>query len=154
MYRIVLIALFATSLFGQTQPVPYSHKTHLSLGLKCSDCHKNPDPGEMMGFPAASYCMSCHQSVKADSPHIAKIASAAKEKKLIPWVRVYQIPGYVFFSHRAHTEAGASCETCHGPVRERDVIRKEVDISMGACMDCHRKNKASNACTYCHEERR
>jgi hypothetical protein len=107
----------------------------------------------MMGFPASSYCMSCHQTVKKESPHIAKIAASEKENKPLPWVRVYKIPSYVFFSHRAHVETGATCQTCHGPVAQRDVIVKEVDISMGACMDCHRKNKASNDCKYCHDDR-
>jgi hypothetical protein len=97
--------------------------------------------------------MACHATVKKDSPHIQKLAASAKEGNALEWVRVYQIPSYVFFSHRAHVEAGAKCETCHGPVAERDVITKEVDISMGACMDCHRKTKASNDCRFCHDER-
>lgn len=106
-----------------------------------------------MGFPAAAKCMSCHASVKKDSPHIQKVASFARDGREIPWARVYQIPSYVAFSHRAHKEAGAECQTCHGPVAERDVLWRETDISMGGCMDCHRKTKASNDCTYCHEPR-
>lgn len=40
----------ATLLYGQQQQlVPYSHKTHLAFGLKCNSCHKNADPGELMG---------------------------------------------------------------------------------------------------------
>jgi hypothetical protein len=148
-----LALLYAAVASAQTQPVPYSHKTHIAAGLQCKQCHKNPDPGEMMGFPSSSFCMGCHQSVKKESPHIQKIAASAKENKPLPWVRVYKIPSYVFFSHRAHAETGAACQTCHGPVAERDVITREVDISMGACMDCHRKNKASNDCKYCHDGR-
>src|SRR5688572_6577562 len=106
-------ALFGVFAAAQTQPVPYSHKTHLALGLKCNQCHKNPDPGEMMGFPASSFCMSCHASVKQESPHIAKIAASAKQGKPLPWVRVYKIPSYVYFSHRAHLQTGATCAGCH-----------------------------------------
>lgn len=152
MFRVVLLLLAAVTLIAQTQPVPYSHKTHLGLGLKCNDCHKNPDPGEMMGFPPVSFCMTCHVSVKADSPHIQKLAAAAKENKQLPWVRVYQIPTYVYWSHRTHTQAGATCESCHGPVPQRDIITKEVVHNMGTCMDCHRKNKASSDCSFCHEQ--
>ncbi len=133
------------------QPIPYSHKKHLAMGLKCKMCHTNPDPGEAMGFPQVATCMGCHRSVKTDSPHIRKLAKHAAEKTGPAWVRVYRIPTYVFFSHRAHTEAGAKCETCHGPVATRDVLWKETDISMGGCMDCHRRNKASVDCAYCHE---
>ena len=155
--------LLATGLLGQQQPpeqqpqpppqpVPYSHKTHLAMGLKCDSCHRNADPGEFMGFPAEGFCMGCHQVIKADSPHIAKLAAAAQAKKPIPWVRVYQLPKYVYFSHRVHTAAGTSCETCHGPVRERDVMTKEVVHNMKSCMACHTAAKARNDCMACHEE--
>jgi hypothetical protein len=153
MFRVAALLLSGAGLYGQQQPVPYSHKTHLALGLKCNSCHLNPDPGDLMAFPAASFCMSCHQTVKADSPHIQKVAAAAREKKPIPWVRVYRIPAFVYFSHRVHTEAGAKCETCHGNVRERDVITKEVVLDMGFCVACHVATKARNECTTCHEER-
>jgi hypothetical protein len=145
--------LLAGVVYGQQQPVPYSHKAHLALGLKCNSCHSNADPGEMMGFPAASFCMSCHQSVKSDSPHIQKMAAAAKDNKPIAWVRVYRIPTFVYFSHRVHTEAGATCEACHGQVRERDVITKEVTHDMRSCITCHTDTKARTGCTTCHEER-
>jgi len=134
------------------QPVPYSHKVHLALGLKCDSCHRNADPGEFMGLPAESLCMSCHQTVKTDSPHIEKVAAAARDKKPIPWVRVYQIPPYVYFSHRVHTAAGTTCVTCHGPVRERDRITREVEHNMRSCMACHAATKARNDCMACHEE--
>lgn len=145
--------LLAALLPAQQQPVPFSHKAHLALGLKCNSCHKNPDPGELMGYPPENFCMTCHQAVKADSPHIQKLAAAAKEKKPMPWVRIYQLPGYVYFSHRVHTQAGAACEKCHGPVRERAVITKEVSNNMQFCMACHAASKARNECDTCHEER-
>jgi hypothetical protein len=135
------------------QPVPYSHRQHLALNLDCKLCHTNPDPGEAMGLPGVATCMNCHRSVKTDSPHIQKLAKWAGSGGEPPWVRVYELPSYVFFSHREHARAGAKCETCHGPVRTRNVLFKESDISMGGCMDCHRRHKASNDCTYCHEAR-
>lgn len=159
MQKLVLVlvllmwAAAAAGLSGAQQPVPYSHKTHIALGLKCSVCHKNAAPGDAMGFPAESFCMSCHQVVKTDSPHIRMLAAAAREKKALPWVRVYQLPPYVYFSHRVHGEAGATCEGCHGAVRERDVMTKEVTHSMKTCMACHAERKARNDCGTCHEER-
>jgi c(7)-type cytochrome triheme protein len=150
---LLLLAARAQGQPPPQQPVPYSHKAHLALGLQCASCHKNADPGDFMGFPAESSCMSCHQAVKVDSPHIAKVAAAAREKKPIPWVRLYQLPTYVYFSHRVHTEAGTTCETCHGPVRERDVLTREVVHTMKSCMACHTATKADNECGTCHEER-
>jgi hypothetical protein len=144
------LLLFALALGAQQQPIPYSHKTHMAVGLQCNSCHRNPDPGEVMGFPGEALCMGCHRAVKSDSPHIQKLAAAAKEKTPLPWVRVYELPEYVYFSHRVHTQAGGTCESCHGPVAERAVITKEVAHTMETCMACHAANNAPNECDTCH----
>jgi len=135
------------------QPIPYSHKQHLALGLKCADCHRNEDPGEQMGIPTAAKCMTCHKTVAADKPAIRELTKLHAESREPAWKRVYQIPSYVFFSHRAHLEAKAECADCHGQVRERGVLFLEKDISMGACMNCHLERRAPNHCQFCHENR-
>jgi hypothetical protein len=136
------------ALAAQQQPIRYSHKVHVQLGLKCGDCHTMPGKGEAATFPPEAKCMSCHTAVKADSPEIRKIAEFAASKKPIPWVRVYQLPGYVWFSHKRHAKSG--CETCHGPVAERDQLAKEKPITMVTCMDCHESTGAANECDSCH----
>ena len=154
--RICLIVLWAALAWAQgpAQPVPFSHKQHVgTLKLKCNMCHPNRDPGETMGIAAASVCMQCHSAVKTDSAAIQKVAEAAKSAKPIRWRRVYEIPSYVFFSHRTHLNAGATCDGCHGPVAEREVLAREADISMKGCMNCHTQKKASNDCTTCHDQR-
>jgi hypothetical protein len=153
--RLVLFAFVAVVFAADppVQPIPYSHKQHIALGLKCANCHEMPDPGEMMGIPAVSKCMTCHQSVKKDSPAIQKLAAFAAGKEPVPWVRVYQIPSFVFFSHKNHLDSGVKCETCHGKVPERERLFRETDISMNGCMNCHRINKASVDCMFCHEQR-
>lgn len=97
--------------------------------------------------------MTCHFSIDKDAPAIQKLKEYADRKQPIPWARVYQIPSYVDFSHRTHLEAGFKCEKCHGPVATRDALWKETDITMGGCIACHRQNRASTSCTYCHENR-
>lgn len=136
------------------QPIPYSHKQHLAMGLKCSECHTMEFPGEMMGLPATSKCMTCHQAVKKDSPAIQQLASYAAQKQPVPWVRVYQIPSFVEFSHKLHLGAGSTCETCHGDVPQKERMFRETDISMGGCVTCHRQAKVSTDCALCHELRR
>lgn len=159
---LFLFLLFQAGAAAQTappapppQPIPFSHKQHAgTLKLKCKMCHVNADPGEMMGIPAAGVCMQCHSAIKTDSPSIQKLAGFAESKREIPWTRVYQIPGYVDFSHKRHLDSGvATCETCHGKVAERDALFVETNIHMGGCMDCHRQNKASIDCTACHEQK-
>lgn len=134
------------------QPIPFNHQAHAgNLKIKCRMCHPDPDPGETMTLPVASMCMQCHSAIKADSPAIQKLAAFAKNDREIPWIRVYEIPTYVKFSHRAHLESGSTCEECHGPVAQRAQLSKEGDISMGGCMSCHRAKKASIDCGFCHE---
>ena len=68
----------------------------------------------------------------------------------VPWVRVYEVPGFVFFDHGRHAKAGLGCVSCHGPVASRDVLQKEVSTSMNACVACHREKGARVDCAACH----
>ena len=136
------------------QPIPFSHRLHVSNGLKCGECHPTPDPGDFAEIVGTEKCMACHIAIKTDSPMIQKLARFHKEGVEVPWEPVYVVADYVFFNHRAHTKkAGAECQDCHGPVEQRDVLRKERDISMAACMNCHRARSGSLECNYCHEPR-
>jgi hypothetical protein len=135
------------------QPLPFSHRVHAgSLGLKCEQCHPNPNPGERMHTVAAGACMPCHATVGPDSPAIRKLAAFARSRRDLRWARIYEIPASVLFSHREHIAAGNTCAECHGPVTERDQLYREVDLSMGGCINCHVAKKASIDCTYCHEQ--
>lgn len=138
---------------GPEQPIPFSHKLHAGAqALKCATCHKNADPGERMGLATAALCMQCHEDVKAESPAIQKLASYAKDQRAIKWVRVYEIPSYVFFSHRAHLTAGATCTECHGEVKELEQMYRTKAVNMASCVNCHQAKSASVDCTYCHEK--
>ena len=107
-----------------------------------------------MGLPATAKCMACHTSIKKDSANIQKLAEYHNGGQAVPWVRVYRVPDYVEFSHKEHlSKAKATCENCQGPVREREVMRKETDITMAGCLECHRANNAPQACNYCHDPR-
>lgn len=161
--RAVIVAVFASAAIwaagrsqepieGPEQPIPYSHQLHAGkLNLKCAKCHPGPDPGEKMTIPAPSLCMECHSAIKTESPAIQKLASFAESDRDIRWVRVYQIPSFVLFSHRAHLEAKSTCTDCHGPVAERARLYRETDISMKGCVNCHMAKSASTDCSYCHE---
>jgi Cytochrome c7 and related cytochrome c len=136
------------------QPLPYSHKTHVGLGLQCRMCHTNPDAGKLMTFPPTAFCMGCHQSVAADRPSIQKLAEYAKSGEPIPWVRVYRVPDYVYWRHGSHLEAEVACTECHGPVAERDVITLETNVTrMLGCQTCHDKRQAYTDCVACHAPR-
>lgn len=134
-----------------TQPLPYSHKTHLALKVGCQFCHTNPDPGTMMTYPATSICMTCHQSVATDSPSIKKLAEFDHNHQAIPWVRVYKVMPGVKWGHRFHLAAGLKCQNCHGPVQEMPAMYERTSVTtMGVCISCHEKNHANTVCSTCH----
>lgn len=134
------------------QPVPFSHKTHVASGMQCRNCHAMKPPGDRAGIPSEALCMGCHSSIKSDAPAIQKLSGFAKEKRPVPWVRVYKLPKTVYFSHEVHVrQAKAECEVCHGPVAEREALGQEKSIYMAECMACHDQHKASNKCDLCHD---
>ena len=134
------------------QPIPYSHKQHLSQGLECKDCHTNSEPGKLMTFPDTAKCMLCHVAVAKDKPSIQKLAQFAKSKQAVPWVRVYTVLPGVAWSHRPHLEAGVKCETCHGKVREMEAISEVTSVTtMYSCLHCHEMSQAKTACDTCHK---
>ena len=134
------------------QPLPFSHKKHVGLGLKCLDCHGIEDPGDFAGFPSEAKCMACHTAIKTESPHIRKLSGAEKTGTPIEWNRVYRMKEFVYFSHDVHhREAGVDCAVCHGDVAARDVLLQERSVGMYACMKCHEQYKAPNDCEVCHD---
>ena len=134
------------------QPIPYSHKKHLALGLKCDFCHANPAPGINMSFPPTAQCMQCHVEVAKDSPAIMRLAQYDESKKPIPWVRVYAVPAWVYWNHRTHIQAGAKCETCHGQVAGMETMKLATNVTtMQGCVECHQMRDAPVGCGNCHE---
>ena len=145
------VALDTAPLAPPVQPIPYSHKTHLALGLQCQFCHTNPDPGKLMTFPASSKCMGCHATIAKNKPAIRQLAKLAKSPEPIPWVRVYVAPSFVRWNHRTHVDAGMKCETCHGQVAQMDVMAQATVVtSMYGCIHCHELQKKKTGCDTCH----
>jgi quinate dehydrogenase (quinone) len=133
-----------------SQPLPFSHVRHMQTGVKCENCHPVLGNGECMQIPALAGCLHCHRTVLADSPAIQKLAALAKESQPPSWTRLYSLPDFVFFSHQRHLDAGVECAVCHGPVQTRDTLWQEKEISMVACVGCHKLRKASVSCDLCH----
>jgi hypothetical protein len=116
--------------------------------MTCEACHQAAATNGKMSIPGVTDCMACHQSIKADSPVIQKLARLQNSD--LSWTRVYKLPDLAFFSHQKHVNASVKCEVCHGPVKDRDGLWQEKDISMTACVDCHKLRKARLNCDLCH----
>ena len=132
------------------QPLPFSHKRHDQAGLECAACHRELGAGEKMEIPGVAECMSCHRSMPQASPGTQKLAQLAEANQILSWTRLYRLPDLAFFSHQKHTSAKVECAVCHGPVKDRDELWQEKEISMVACVDCHKLRKAPLSCDLCH----
>jgi hypothetical protein len=96
--------------------------------------------------------MICHDAIATDRPLIQKVAQYSKSGIDIPWQRVYGFSQeqHVRFNHAPHIRAKVDCTKCHGDVAHGTVAERNVNHTMGFCVDCHRENKASNDCLTCH----
>jgi hypothetical protein len=56
----------------------------------------------------------------------------------VDWVRVHDLPDYVYFNHSAHVTRGVGCVECHARVDKMEVVYQASPLSMGWCLDCHR----------------
>ena len=122
------------------QPVPYSHALHAGeLGIDCRYCHNTVETAAKAAIPPTQTCMNCHTTV---SHRLAR--SCCRSARATPpacrceWVRVHDLPDYVYFNHSAHVRRGVGCVTCHGRVDTMEVVYQVEPLSMGWCLDCHR----------------
>jgi cytochrome c553 len=138
------------------QPIEFDHWQHVTKKdgpeLKCSFCHEHVDKSPHATIPNVETCMVCHQTEKADSAEVQKLTAIAERKEQPPWKRVYwfEREANVFFSHKAHERISIDCSLCHGDVSQSRRVRREVDQTMGWCIDCHRQRGASVDCYVCH----
>jgi len=126
------------------QPVAYSHKLHAGeLGMNCLYCHSTVNRGAFAAIPGTETCMGCHSQVRPSSPRLEKVRSSYQTGEPIHWVKIHDLPDYVFFNHQAHVTSGVSCVSCHGRVDQMVEVKQEKPLNMAWCLDCHR-NPAPN----------
>jgi hypothetical protein len=61
----------------------------------------------------------------------------------INWIRVHDLPDYVYFNHSIHVNKGIGCASCHGRVDEMPLMYQQNTLQMEWCLNCHR-NPAVN----------
>ncbi len=125
--------------FQPVQPVPFPHDLHAGqLGIDCRYCHASVEKSATSSIPSSQTCMNCHNTIKATSPLFEPIVKSYKTGQPVPWVKIHQLPDYVYFNHSAHVNRGVGCVECHGKVNEMPVVYHAKSLSMGFCLDCHR----------------
>lgn len=122
------------------QPVPFSHKHHVSgIGIDCRYCHTSVEESAFAGIPPTKTCMNCHSQIWAEAPMLEPVRESFKTDKSIDWIRVYDLPDYVYFNHSIHVKKGIGCVTCHGQVDQMPLVRRAISLHMDWCLGCHRE---------------
>ncbi len=121
------------------QPVPYSHELHVGeMGIDCQYCHNTVEQSSHAAIPPAATCMNCHKSKHASSDKLKPVRDSFNDDEPLRWVRVHDLPDYVFFNHSAHVTRGVGCESCHGRVDLMETVYQTEGLTMMWCLDCHR----------------
>lgn len=127
--------------YAPKQPIAYSHKLHAgTYQIDCNYCHTGVNRGKSAHIPSANICMNCHGVIKKESPEIQKIYTAIENNQPIEWVRVHNLPDLAYFNHSQHVNVGGlECQQCHGEIQNMEVVEQRSSLTMGWCIDCHRK---------------
>jgi len=125
--------------YTPTQPVPYSHALHVGqLGMDCRYCHNTVERTAAANIPPTQTCMNCHASVRAASEKLIPVFESYSTGMPVEWIRVHDLPDYVYFNHSAHVSRGVGCVSCHGRIDTMEVVTQVEPLSMGWCLGCHR----------------
>ena len=148
------------------QPIHYSHKIHAGANqIECKYCHSSARVSKHSGIPSLNVCMNCHQNIAEYNgeedlengytkdfytKEIKKLYAAVgwdeenqrytDESYPVKWVRIHNLPDFVYFNHAQHVEVGEiACQKCHGPVEEMEIMYQHSPLTMGWCINCHRE---------------
>jgi hypothetical protein len=131
--------------YAPEQPLAFSHRRHAGDSkIPCLYCHFAASRSRHAGIPPASLCMNCHGLLETPSAEVQKLKEALDQRRLVAWARVHDLPDFVAFDHSRHLLASVACEDCHGPVATMDRVRQEAPLTMGWCLECHRRRAGAS----------
>ena len=126
------------------QPVPFSHKHHVEgLGLQCQYCHTQVEKAAYAGIPPTKTCINCHAQIWTNADLLEPVRQSWATGASIQWIRVHDLPDYVYFNHEIHVNKGIGCASCHGRVDQMPLMYQQNTLQMEWCLNCHR-NPAVN----------
>ena len=124
---------------AREQPIQFSHERHVGgNGIDCRYCHTSVEDSSFAGIPPTKTCMNCHSQIFANSPYLEPVRESFRSGASLEWVRVHDLPDFVYFNHSIHIKKGVGCETCHGRIDQMSGIYQARSLQMEWCLDCHR----------------
>jgi hypothetical protein len=121
------------------QPIQFSHLHHVTDdGIDCRYCHTSVETSPFAGIPPTKTCMNCHSQLFATEPILEPVRASFRDDKPLHWIRVHDLPDFVYFNHSIHVKKGMGCETCHGRVDQMPLMQQVNTLQMEWCLNCHR----------------
>jgi hypothetical protein len=121
------------------QPVQFSHAHHVGgEGIDCRYCHTSVEQSGFANIPPTKTCMNCHSQIWLNASYLEPVRESFKTDRSIEWIRVHDLPDFVYFNHSIHVKKGVGCETCHGRIDQMAGIYQVNSLQMEWCLNCHR----------------
>jgi hypothetical protein len=122
-----------------TQPIQFSHAHHVGgLGIDCRYCHTSVETAAFANVPPTKTCMNCHSQIWAQSAFLEPVRESFRTGDSLEWIRVHDLPDFVYFNHSVHIKKGVGCETCHGRLDQMPAMFQVASLQMEWCLKCHR----------------
>jgi cytochrome c553 len=152
------------------QPIFFSHKVHPGNNqISCLYCHGGAWDSKHAGVPSLNVCMNCHaaindykgeplyrengkevdatgeiQKLYSYTGYDPKSGKYTEPGKQIEWIKIHNLPDFVYFNHSQHIRAGkVQCQTCHGSITQMNEVKQFSELSMSWCINCHRTTKVN-----------
>jgi hypothetical protein len=121
------------------QPIQFSHAHHVGgMGIDCRYCHTSVEESAFAYIPPTKTCMNCHSQIWTNAPILEPVRASFRDDKPLRWVRVHDLPDFVYFNHGIHVNKGVGCVTCHGQIDKMPLVYQQNTLMMNWCLDCHR----------------
>lgn len=121
------------------QPIQFSHAHHVGgIGIDCRYCHTSVEKSSTAGIPPTKTCMNCHTQIWANAKILEPVRASYRTGQPLNWIKVYDLPNFVYFNHQIHIRQGVGCNVCHGQIDKMPLTYQASSLLMEFCLDCHR----------------
>jgi len=146
---LLSVGVRADDVSDAPQPIEFPHNRHVKdFKINCMYCHTYARRSKVAGIPPVAKCIGCHEHLPSvrEKPRIQKLFSYWEKKEPIPWLKVHDLPDFVYFSHKRHVmrfifrdgrPTQQVCGMCHGDLKQMTVAEKIRPLTMGWCLSCH-----------------
>jgi hypothetical protein len=101
-------------------------------------CHTSVETSAVAGIPPTKICMNCHSQILSTSSYLEPVRASFRTDQSLQWIKVHDLPDFVYFNHSIHVNKGVGCTTGHGQVDQMPLMWTVNTLQMAWCIGCHR----------------